>query len=174
MACVSSLVFSERFDAPTQTWTIDRVVPQNGRYALAPWASVGPSTVPDAGDGVFAARRFRKGDTVGVYTGEIRTYSSSHDDRSDSLLALDRLFNDGEDLVVIDGDVGGNWTRKLNDGSVRCNPRWRKSRCNVKFVEDNKIVAIADIRKGEEMLIDYGDDYWATTSGTGPAARAGS
>jgi len=150
--------FSERFDVVSQTMTVERIVRNtDGVGQLKPWVEVGPSTIPGAGDGVFAARHFRRGEVVGFYVGEIVAKEDRPDDAA-YLLELDQLGR--TPVMVVDAAYSGNWTRKINDGTVRRNPQWRKSRCNVAFVEHNKIIATTRIKVGTELLMSYGDYYW--------------
>lgn len=166
MTSDDSFLFSERFDVAKQTWTVERVERQdNGRSELAPWVEVRPSMIKGAGDGVFASRPFRKGERVGIYAGEIALESAKSDD-ADYLFQLEDVRH--SETLVVDGAVGGNWTGKINDGSTRCNPKWRRSRCNVVFSGFNSVEATRNIRAGEELYVSYGASYWKQASATSP------
>ena len=139
--------FSEEFDPATQTWTVRRLRGTPGNHEVRPWVTVEPSRIPNAGDGVFADRNFKVNRVIGYYTGAYSLHRESSCEYAYEINGFGR---------VIDAAKCGNWTRKINDG---CHRR-RKPVCNVEFGPDNQIVTTRYIRKGEELFIDYGPDYW--------------
>lgn len=102
------------------------------------------------GKGAFATRPIEAGAEFGEYTGERITYEESQrrfdaeDDRSDPTTYQYAV----DDTWIIDGRVGGNDTRFINQG---CSPNCRSVR------RDGRIffAAIRDIAEGEELLLNY-------------------
>lgn len=149
--------FSEQYNTDSGTFEVKRIVrdENSGQVtALEPWVSIRPSKVKGAGDGVFADRAFPADFVLGYYVGAVE-YEEVADGAY--LMTLDHG-------MVVNGSKGGNWTRKINDGGLTANPRWRKSRMNVFFYDDLELVTNRAIRKGEELFVEYGDEYWASSS----------
>lgn len=121
-----------------------------------------PSNIPDAGQGVFAARDFRRGDCVTEYAGRILNRvqmlelisQKKHLWKLIVLVPDDKLFIDG-DIEVKEGVPLGSL---LNDA--------RNSRVeNVEFARDPDdfrlwVVAKRYIAAGEELFVAYGRNYW--------------
>lgn len=142
---------------------------------------IGPS--PGKGFGVFATRRLVSFEKVGDYVGERLSQrdvdvryrpQSSADTAADTAWRQSRerrgvgctgrfLFKIADHLFVDSEDPSfATWTRYLNHGE----PNLR-----VKSLEkgyDGKprvwFVATCDIAPGEELLWDYGEDYWCVLS----------
>jgi SET domain-containing protein len=115
---------------------------------------VAKSTIKLAGKGLFAAREFKKGETVTLYEGE-RISTDQYNRRYSKVdygsygLAVNRN-------LVIDA-------RKTSSGVGRyvCDYTGSGKKPNVEYQESKKIIEIVAIRKilpGEEFLVDYGDD----------------
>jgi SET domain-containing protein len=140
-----AMQFSETFHPEDGTWTISHV--QNN--ALQPWVEVRKSRIKRAGLGVFASRSFKKGSPMGAYAGALIRYDAGV--AQDGMYALDAGHN-----RVLDGAFHGNWTRFINDGK-----RGRKrDMSNVEWI-GNTFYTQRFIKKGEELFINYGPDYWA-------------
>lgn len=106
---------------------------------------------PIHGTGVFATRRIRKGAWIIEYTGERISHEEA--DRRYDDDAMDQhhtfLFTLDE-RGCIDASVGGNDARFINHS---CDPN-----CEAVWVSEEReiwIVAMRDIRKGEELFYDY-------------------
>lgn len=147
--------FAENFDIDTQTIQVERLVrdEETDMIHKVPWVTVRPSTIVGAGLGAFADRNFKEGDILGYYVGAVeeREYGTG-----------DYLMDISEELVV-NGAKGGNWTRKINDGSRRANKTWKKSKVNAVFYHDLELRAHKNIRKGSEIFVYYGKSYWEET-----------
>ena len=112
---------------------------------------------PIHGNGVFAARKIKKGERVVRYVGALRTheevdaeYGEIEEDGHTFLFTLN-------DDYVIDANVGGNVARWINHS---CAPN-----CEAVVEEDHKgrpkkdkvfIEALRDIKRGEELTYNYG------------------
>jgi len=103
-------------------------------------------SLPGLGRGLFAAEPFKKGDFVLEYTGKkiLTTYADT--------LKTRYLF-EVDDTWTIDGGVSENIARYINHS---CTPNCE---CDVK---DGRILihATRDIKTGEELTMDYGDEYF--------------
>ena len=121
------------------------------------WAhgvEVRQSRIPDAGDGLFAARRFEAGAVLGEYRGQVL-----------SLLQAYKL----EDRDYLMGGFGLNAhvdARFALDAPARyVNDNFDPTKLNARF-EKNKeakralLLATRRIEAGEEVYASYGESYW--------------
>jgi len=101
---------------------------------------------PGLGRGLFALHDIQKGEFIIEYTG--RRISTAYADtlKTRYLFEIDQTW-------TIDGSETSNVARYINHA---CNPN---SECEV---EDGQIYIYAtrNIKKGEEITIDYGDEYF--------------
>jgi hypothetical protein len=150
---------------------------ENGRCQAA---GIIVKASPGKGFGAFAARAFEADATVADYVGEQLTqeekdvrYLKSKMTWKDRLrrkarqakgitVTGDYLFRvDGDDLYVDAEDPAfANWCRFINhssDANLRV-----KSLAYSGYTQGPRVwfVATRDIKEGEELCFDYGDDYW--------------
>lgn len=112
---------------------------------------LGTSTIPNAGLGVFSLRQFKAGDLVCRYYSEYLTQSQYKRRYKLKELAKYALeFKHGE---FVDGSKHRGIDMMINHAE-NGDPR-----CNVDFAEDG-IRAKLEIQPGDELLVDYGPDYW--------------
>ena len=101
---------------------------------------------------------FREGSVVGSYEGERLSLADVYRRYPDGalgsyIMALnDHVFLDAED------PERSNWTRYCNHSSKRAN--LEIARGGADSAERVDFVALRDIRSGEELLFDYGPQYW--------------
>ena len=110
-------------------------------------------TGTDRGRGAFATQPICCGEWLGVYRGE-------HIDAAE----LQRRYGDGlapyalcVGASFIDAGAAGcrgDWTAMVNDARGTGRP------VNVEFRGRGAVYAVAAIAVGEELLVDYGADYW--------------
>jgi SET domain-containing protein len=155
--------------------------------------TVAPSSIADAGLGLFARKRFLRGDPITAYSGELIAHEEAtrrRNKKEDSHIRRHVAFR-----VCIDG-------ARLRDGTVVTEPLKQLigcglaqyanhdcDKCNAdfEFVDSDEneaatkrffdgepfsscsfdaqkritfIYALADIEIGEEILVNYGRDYW--------------
>jgi SET domain-containing protein len=111
-----------------------------------------PSTIRDAGLGLFSRVRIQAGDTIGAYTGKIISDHQANKPRyrdSKYILWVCKDCN-----IVGEGPLA-NYTRYINhadkpNARIVASTRWKKAR----------IEAIKRILPGQEVFIDYGPYYW--------------
>ncbi len=116
--------------------------------------SVRPSTVANAGLGLFAERHMYIEDTIGYYTGEVITAAQ-----------LDSGLYAGSNYilwvtcnhVIVGEGPRANYTRYINhsrkpNAFLIVSTRWKSARFEV----------IHDIKPGQEVFFNYGDEYWHT------------
>jgi SET domain-containing protein len=117
---------------------------------------VKPSTLPNAGNGLFTTVFIPKGTRIVEYKGRITTWNDVKDDHENgyiytvnnnhvidakkTLRALARYANDARGISRIKGLI--NNCDYVNEG-LRA------------FIESKK-----DIQPGEEILVSYGNEYW--------------
>lgn len=129
------------------------------------------SKIPKAGKGLFTDQTFKRGDIVIEYEGEIITWAECERraakgfegyafyitktrciDAYFTPEALGRYANDAKGITRVEG--------------LRNNAEYEiKTRNGEKRVF---IVATRTIRSGDEILVDYGDDYWQNLEKTKP------
>ena len=120
------------------------------------------------GLGLFANRRFTKGDVIGVYYGP-QVRAEVADDLSD---AYDRCLAAPDPQMTILGNWMSeehfNYVSFINDpgygGSKSLGYILPPQRANVKAIADGDqvfVVATATIKRGDELFMFYGDPYWA-------------
>jgi SET domain-containing protein len=133
------------------------MAPDDPNVVLGPRLIVKKSRIPGAGRGLFARKLIPSGSRIGYYNGVIVSRAES------SMSGFDRTYLI-EDLEgnLHDGRQMGNKMRWIND------PRSRfLINCEFRMVDTKKIAvyAVRDIKEGEEILIDYGENYeWPKAS----------
>eukprot|EP00038_Savillea_parva_P000601 m.97146 g.97146 ORF g.97146 m.97146 type:complete len:425 (+) comp10203_c0_seq3:401-1675(+) len=122
------------------------------------WEVDDPTHVCYGSRGLKATRDIKCGEVIGRYTGFV-TCTSEHDVRGTYTVGI----NAGQ---VIDGFVHGNEMRFMNDFRAIAEERnadFAGKVCICRMGEgcvQMLIVASADINAGEEILTDYGKEYW--------------
>ena len=125
---------------------------------------VAPSTIPNAGNGLFTSINIPKGEVVCHYTGYRHDYQSQKRLRDRTyVLKLQNgwpKFDRRNDGFVDALPCQEVLARYIND------PR-EEERCNVKFEHVQQpgiwhcpVVALRDIEVGEELFVSYGPRYW--------------
>ena len=114
---------------------------------VAPGLRVGPSRIH--GRGCFATRRFARRHKIAEYTGERITNAEAERRgarrRVLRISGLDHRWS-------IDGSRGGNGTHYINHS---CRPNAFMQTVGGRLI----VLALRDIRAGEEITIDYVDTY---------------
>lgn len=109
------------------------------------------------GYGVFAKEDIPSG-VVGIYTGELKKVSRYAESRYLFSFITKALNN-----IMIDGEKKGNWTSFINHNSSES----KKTNLVVKeyFYKGLPYIifwAPKKIKKGSQLLYDYGESYWET------------
>jgi SET domain-containing protein len=110
------------------------------------------STIEGAGMGLFARHAIGEEDTIGYYTGEVITEKEFHDPArpfSAYVMWVTR------DHILVGEGPKANYTRYINhddepNAFLVVSSRWKTARFQ----------ALRDIKPGEEIFFDYGEDYW--------------
>ena len=108
------------------------------------------SGLEGAGLGLFAARKFLKGDVITVYLGrEVEKDIDSVYSITNHNIVLDcKPFEDGDTLLGAHLANDPNWSRKEGVGVP----------CNAKIGFFFELIALETIVAGEEILLDYNYD----------------
>jgi len=116
------------------------------------------------GFGAYTQKDLNKGDFIGEYTGSVDHISMSSDptyawhypiSHSKEAILQKTLFNE----YCINASYFGNELQFVNDNKDSSN-------CDIEYImTKNKAihliyVALKDIKAGEQLTVDYGDDYW--------------
>jgi hypothetical protein len=129
--------------------------------SLPSFLKVARSLIPGAGLGVFALADIPRATHLGFYTGKKCTSTDG-----DYVLDMQGYDDDGNFVhKCIDaqqlpgGEDGTNWTRFIN--GIKTETR------NVAFYISGRgravkigVKSVIDIKRGDELLLDYGPEYW--------------
>ena len=112
---------------------------------------VKPSSIPNAGNGLFAISKIQPGDIVGFYTGIYVDDETADKDHVDS----DYVLKIADNCNVVGEGPDASYTRFINHCPYP----------NTQFVIDEEkelawVESLELIEKGEELFIDYGEEYW--------------
>jgi transposase InsO family protein len=119
-----------------------------------------PSEIPQAGKGLFTTVARKKGETVTTYTGD-RLIGKTNPDFKGSMYVIQ--LNSRGDAFVDAARTNASPGRMVNaprGTGKRPNLEWRVDRAR----KTVKLVALRNIRPGEELLVRYGGGYWGTIS----------
>jgi len=111
-----------------------------------------PSTIKNAGNGLFSKINLKPGDSIGEYTGKILTDEQTN---SEPYVDSEYILWVCTDWNILGEGPLANHTRYINhsdkpNSRIVASTRWKKARIEV----------IKNITAGEEIFIDYGPDYW--------------
>ena len=109
--------------------------------------------------GLFTRRQWEKYEIIGEYCGELCEYNENNDKNG----YIASLYYDlsPEETIYIDANKYGNETRFINDyRNIKSNPNTQLTSCNISGKQHILIIVIETILPYNEILIDYGGDYW--------------
>jgi hypothetical protein len=109
---------------------------------------------PAVGLGTYARMRLRAASVLGEYVGEI---VHGRGELLDTLYLLTVPDDTGRESVFIDALRVGGWTRFINH-SCRANTFFESRRVG----EEVRVVVMTErgVKKGEEVTVNYGEQYW--------------
>lgn len=122
------------------------------------WVYIAQSTLPKAGRGLFAARRFRKGDVVGAYWGQAK-----RSQRSCSATRTFRMRTENNKGIFVDASgltlrLGMHMINNPSFTPVADQSRYHRE-ANVDIFPDGLVVANRKIEAGKEIFTEYGDKF---------------
>lgn len=112
--------------------------------------------------GLFAQRRWKTGELLGIYAGDVLPKDFSNNSDYIAVISLDADDKD-HDQVYVDAKIRGNELRFVNDGRGIGKPY------NLKLIQVERppglmpwpvMMLTKDVEVGEEFLVCYGKDYW--------------
>lgn len=111
------------------------------------------SKIKAAGLGLYTLINIKKGDTIGDYTGKI--INQKEFDSGKHINNKYILYVTKDHYIDAENPKKSGYTRYINHSS---NP-------NCRFVTSNRwktarVEALRNIKIGEELFLDYGDEYW--------------
>lgn len=121
------------------------------------WLEVKQSGLPNAGLGLFAKRTFRKGQRITEYKGVLKKWREvAHEDGINTyLMRVNRFWAiDAKPAVQTFG-------RYANDAAGTTGKS--ASHNNAIYVTEGRrcfLEAAKDIQPGDEILVDYGNEFW--------------
>lgn len=115
-----------------------------------------------AGKGLFAARNYKEGEIVARYTGDLIPITDLVQGENHSHYQL-LLSEVGQGAIIDAARTNAAEGRMVNDA------RGSGKRNNCRFSCDQRkktatVKAIKNIKKGEELFVNYGSDYWPGTN----------
>ncbi len=128
------------------------------------------SKIAFAGFGAFTSIDLKRGVVIGRYVGRLMTKQEVDEMYGDNVATYvlkvycdsvcDCMFPPHIDphVVYVDGAFGGNWSAYMNDGPHS------GIAANVEFQSDGSVMTVRDIKANEELLVDYGSEYWNINS----------
>lgn len=142
-------------------WVLTRLIPYTPPPAEIPaerarafvTVEIRPSTVPGAGQGLFALERVEAGVTIGEYMGDI----------VDSFWRLMRSRDRSYQIPTCDPAVTLDALRRPEVMMRYICHHPRKGKHNVQFVDQGVrkfVVTTRPVDPGEEFFVDYGETYW--------------
>jgi len=151
-----------------QTLMLDELPPEDvdlftQKRTLAEFISIqrirDPTHPCDGQFGVFANKDMKPDFYIGEYTGKVLLQVEQP--YSHYLVDFSNPHSEGCDKVWVDALKEGNETRYINDARNTNRPY------NVTFkkmfldgIMRVYVQCVLDVKKGEELLVDYGDGYW--------------
>ena len=110
------------------------------------------SSIKGLGKGLFALYPINKGDNIGYYTGVVITDAQSE---KEPYISSKYLLWVCKDYLIDGNDKNSNYTRYINHSKkpnaiLITSSRWKTARFE----------ATRNIKAGEEIFFNYGDDYW--------------
>jgi SET domain-containing protein len=115
---------------------------------------------PLIGDGVFATRRFRPGDWIGLYSGLVR--KRRWFEKLNPYCFEFTLISGEPTPWTIDALSEGGIVRFINHGSDQAN--CKTALATLESMSYVILIAKTEIEPGDQLLYDYGKDYWAARS----------
>ncbi|KAJ3902225.1 hypothetical protein F5879DRAFT_258220 [Lentinula edodes] len=113
------------------------------------------------GNGAFACKSARKNQLIGEYVGEIQGRNTTDEYQIiNNFRELNYIF-DFKEFEVLNSATMGNELRYLNHDSeiFNCKPEMMQVNGDLRI----GIVSTKYIKKGEELFLDYGEQYWSKT-----------
>jgi hypothetical protein len=156
---------AEEWERCASCKSIAKTAAQLCTCSTPPWSNVATDTwrekhvelryiSPAVGLGTYALKRLPRANVLGEYVGEL-----VHDGRElvNTLYLLTIPDDTGRESVFIDALRVGGWTRFINH-SCRANTYFESRRVG----EELRIVVVTErgVKKGEEVTVNYGEQYW--------------
>ena len=115
------------------------------------------SSIPGAGQGVFATETIKKGKNLGEYSGaRLNLDQFLKKKNTDYCFEINRK---NKKPIYVDGKIRGSWLSKINGAKTSK----EKKKINVFAYQYNEKIyfkTTKNIKNGQELLIDYGNSYW--------------
>lgn len=131
----------------------------NAKYGYAADVEIKQSTIPNAGQGVFALVNMRQKQIIGRYGGKIISRERMLEMPKQDMNKVISLVLPSGIEVLVDG-------KECNHFSAFFNHKWKQDKnplgaANIGVTGEGYFVCLRDITAGEELWFDYGPKYWA-------------
>ena len=124
---------------------------------------IAPSKIPGAGLGLYLLDDAKEGEFVARYSGEPinRTENATRSGHY-RIKISNNLYLDAEKSHHFEGRFINDGKRSGRGVNVRFAAGYRTNMCSSTNLRWIRIYATRDIQAGEELYLDYGDDFWVT------------
>ena len=135
-------------------------IDKNKRYT--PPMIIKSSTIPNAGNGLFTQENIKKDKHLGWYYGDI--YEKHPNNDSGYILEIQMkpcwvstlTWNKKKSKnMFIDG-----YPKDRSNIFYKFSMLNHSKHPNVKFLQNGRIVSLRSIKNGEELFVNYGNEYW--------------
>ena len=123
---------------------------------------IGESKIPNAGMGLFLLEDAKKGDFVARYSGEVIDKLTNEASKSNYRVKIsNNMYLDAARAHHFEGRYINDGVRAGKAANVRLAAGYRTNECSITGFRWIRIFATRNIKAGEELYLDYGDDYWS-------------
>ena len=120
--------------------------------------TVGPSTLPNAGEGLFALIDIEANTKLGEYTGRLLTPEQYKRLPDNTYVFQVTLWKENRKMYI-DGNDENNVLRKMNGAKTR-RQHMRVNCFTYQYKSRIYFKTLRPVYKGEELICTYGDTYW--------------
>ena len=133
---------------------------------------IAPSSIKGAGLGLYILEDVKKGEFVARYSGEVIDRITNAARRGHYRIKISKnVYLDAEKLHHFEGRYINDGKRAKRGVNVRFAAGYQLNTCSVTNLKWIQIFKTRDIRAGEELVLDYGTDFWDNNESVNPAKQ---
>ena len=122
---------------------------------------IAKSEIKGAGLGLFIMENAKKGEFVARYSGEVMNRAENEARSSHYRIQISsNVYLDAEDSQHFEGRLINDGKRAGKGVNVRFSAGYRLNTCSDTNFKWIRIFATRNIRAGEELYLDYGEEFW--------------
>lgn len=148
----------KEIEYPNRAPKLDPYGPVSNKEEERSRVEVKPSKIPGAGNGVYALYDFAKGDVVSEFLGK---KCATRDEAYNGMMYAVEFTGDSGELILLDGYGYDNAAALANDALGRTRMPFLRNNARFTHYGDRMFLcAKRNIKKGEEIFVQYGHEYW--------------